>query len=97
MIRKTIIIDNLKESFQLQPGNGIKIRDWYGTDLNDKELYNLIPFLKQLAKDQTTDIRTDLKKCNNCTTFINGAMTQFTFKQKAKPSSGIMMNEFKID
>ena len=75
LLRKTIIIDNLKESFQMQPGNGIKIRDWYGTDFNDKELFNLIPYLKQLAKDQTQDIRSDLKKCNNCTTFISGAMT----------------------
>ncbi len=49
-LNKVIIIDNLKESFSLQPENGIKIREWYGNDFVDRELLNLIPFLKHVAE-----------------------------------------------
>ena len=29
---RMVIVDNINESFQFQPNNGIKIRDWYGSD-----------------------------------------------------------------
>ena len=49
-LNRVIIIDNLSESFQLQPLNGIKIRDWFGNDLCDRHLLDLIPHLKQIAE-----------------------------------------------
>ena len=61
-MKKMIIIDNLTESFSMQPMNGIKIREWYGTDMLDKHILNLIPFLKQLAIDRVVDVRQELRK-----------------------------------
>lgn len=49
-LNKIIIIDNLSESFQMQPLNGIKIRDWFGNDFTDRHLINLIPFLKSIVE-----------------------------------------------
>ena len=49
-LSKIIIIDNLHESFQMQPLNGIKIRDWFGNDHNDRALYELIDPLRQIAE-----------------------------------------------
>jgi CTD small phosphatase-like protein 2 len=38
-IKKTIIIDNLRENFwSTCPDNGIEIESWYGDDLDDTEL-----------------------------------------------------------
>jgi len=34
----------------MQPLNGIKIRDWFGNDQNDRALYELIDPLKQIAE-----------------------------------------------
>jgi len=49
-IKKSIIIDNLKENFFTTcPNNGIEIESWYGEDLDDVELLKLIPFLKGIA------------------------------------------------
>ena len=46
-IKKTIIIDNLKENFwSTCPNNGLEIKSWYGVDMCDQELKNFIPFLK---------------------------------------------------
>ncbi len=47
-LKKTIIIDNLYESFMRQPDNGILIANWYD-DMEDQELIVLISFLKSLV------------------------------------------------
>ena len=68
-IKKTIIIDNLIENFESTcPNNGIEIKSWYGDDLEDKELKNLIPFLKLLVENEEKDVRKVLKmyKDNYC-------------------------------
>ena len=45
-IKRTIIIDNLKENFELTtPDNGIWVESWYD-DLDDKVLPTLVPFLE---------------------------------------------------
>jgi TFIIF-interacting CTD phosphatase-like protein len=39
-----IIIDNVKDNFQLQPDNGLHIKDFYD-DVNDTELIEILPYL----------------------------------------------------
>jgi len=61
-IKRTIIIDNLKENFMSTcPYNGIEITSWYGEDLEDTELNDLIPFLKTIAQNEEKDVRKVLK------------------------------------
>jgi len=44
-LARTVIIDNVQESFQLSPGNGILIRSWFD-DVSDQALTELYPLLK---------------------------------------------------
>lgn len=44
-LSKVIIVDNIAESFLLQPENGICIKSWYD-DPADTALNELAPFLK---------------------------------------------------
>jgi len=61
-IKKTIIIDNLKENFlSTCPYNGIEIKSWFGDDLEDTELKKLIPFLKAIVNNEEKDVRKVLK------------------------------------
>jgi len=62
----------LAESFQFQPLNGIKIKDWFGNDFVDRELLNLIPFLKQIAENQSNDVRMELSKYRKERMGVNG-------------------------
>ena len=39
-LKRTVIVDNIKESFYLNQENGIEIKSWYG-DKDDKELLKL--------------------------------------------------------
>lgn len=63
-LKKTIIIDNLYESFLNQPENGILCKSWYD-DMEDSELLTLLPFLKGLVEDRIEDIREILAKIMN--------------------------------
>jgi len=47
-LAKVIIIDNLAESFQFQPMNGIKIKSWYGEN-EDNEL----PYYMRILEGKT--------------------------------------------
>lgn len=71
-IKKTIIIDNLKENFMSTcPNNGIEIKSWF-EDLEDKELKNMIPFLKAMVLNEEKDLRPLLKYYrNNHTQYVN--------------------------
>jgi TFIIF-interacting CTD phosphatase-like protein len=65
-IKKTIIIDNLRENFwSTCPHNGIEIVSWYGDDLDDTELQKLIPFLIGMVKNEERDIRKVLHHYRN--------------------------------
>lgn len=44
-IRKTIIVDNIAENFQLQNDNGIFVKSWFN-DPSDTVLLKLIPYLR---------------------------------------------------
>ena len=65
---KVCLIDNNKDSFLLQPENGLEISSYYGDD-NDKELYFLQKDLMEIYhKDENdirkvlVDIRTNMKR-----------------------------------
>ena len=61
-IKRSIIIDNLKDNFiSTCPNNGIEIESWYGDDLDDTELLKLIPFLKAIVQNEERDVRKVLK------------------------------------
>jgi CTD small phosphatase-like protein 2 len=55
-LKKTIIIDNIRENFERQDANGIEIVTWL-SDPNDRELDNLQVFLKGLVEAQVKDVR----------------------------------------
>lgn len=60
-LEKIIIIDNLLESFSLQPENGILVKDWFD-DMEDQELKMLVPFLKLMAMNKAPDVRIEIRK-----------------------------------
>ena len=43
------------------PSNGIEIESWYGEEMDDKELFKLIPFLKGLVENEEKDVRKVIK------------------------------------
>jgi len=64
-LARTIIIDNVGENFQLQPGNGILIRSWFD-DMQDAALSELLPLLKgreyvEMAVKKVSDVRVALQ------------------------------------
>lgn len=61
-LSRVLIIDNMAESFQLQPANGIKILDWFGTDQSDRHLFNIASFLKTIAEESPDDLRQCLSR-----------------------------------
>lgn len=63
-IKKSIIIDNLAESFSRQPDNGILVKDWFD-DMEDTELTMLLPFLKTLVVSKAQDVREVIKMVLN--------------------------------
>jgi len=58
-IETSIIIDNSPFSYMFQPENAIPISSWF-EDSNDRELYNLLPFLDTLV--DATDVRIALQQ-----------------------------------
>eukprot|EP00826_Nyctotherus_ovalis_P003777 TRINITY_DN10775_c0_g2_i9.p2 TRINITY_DN10775_c0_g2~~TRINITY_DN10775_c0_g2_i9.p2 ORF type:complete len:140 (-),score=47.92 TRINITY_DN10775_c0_g2_i9:113-532(-) len=58
-LKRTIIVDNLAENFQLQPYNGIMIKSWTG-DQSDTALFELAPILKEIAVKKVDDVRVAL-------------------------------------
>ena len=72
---KIIIIDDNPQHFKLQKENGIIIKPFWGEDTYDKVLFNLIPILKNIAKEGG-DVRIGLinyknKIFNNITSVHN--------------------------
>lgn len=64
-LARVIIIDNVGENFQLQPGNGILIRSWFD-DMQDAALRELLPLLKgrkyvEMAIKRVSDVRVALQ------------------------------------
>ena len=58
---RIIIIDDMPQNFRLQKENGITIKPFFGDDLDDSALYELVPILKHIAEDEY-DVRNGLSK-----------------------------------
>ena len=60
-LSKTIIVDNLPQSFKLQRENGILINSFYGDNMEDKALYELKRILINIYNDKN-DVRDSIIK-----------------------------------
>lgn len=60
-MKRIIIIDNVWENFQCQPENGIFIKTWK-SDVNDRDLIDLMVVVKALAVAKVSDVRKALRK-----------------------------------
>lgn len=81
-LKKTIIIDNASDNFQLQTDNGIFITTWID-DENDTALYDLIPVLKEIAVKKVNDVRKALRK-------IRDTMIRFYVKGDSNPYNTVL-------
>ena len=62
-LNKTIIIDNLRENFKMQPNNGIFIKTWT-SDVNDTQLRDLKKILKAIVEFNVTDVKYIISRMN---------------------------------
>lgn len=57
-LRQVVIVDDDPAAYQLQPENAIPVRPFTdGRNRDDRELVELIPFLKALASERVPDFR----------------------------------------
>ena len=59
-LNRTIIVDNMKQNYKNQPNNGITIRPFWGKDVEDTALVDLLDILKKIA-DKRMDVVNGLK------------------------------------
>ena len=62
-LKKIIIIDNLKENFNMQPDNGLYIKTWT-SDVNDTQFKDLLNILKNISIHNVNDVRLIIKRIN---------------------------------
>ena len=55
-LSRVIIVDNMEQNYKLQPDNGITIRPFWGKDVNDMALFDLLNILTNIAK-KNMDVR----------------------------------------
>ena len=60
-LSKTIIVDNLPQSFKFQRENGILINSFYGDNMNDRALYELKRILINIYREKK-DVRNSINK-----------------------------------
>ena len=58
---RVIMIDDMPQNFRLQKDNGINIKPFFGDDMDDMALYDLVPILKHIAESRN-DVRIELNK-----------------------------------
>ena len=63
-LNRTIIIDNLKDNFKLQPKNGLFIKTWT-SDVNDNQFQDLLKILKDIVLLDVKDVRPVIEQINN--------------------------------
>ena len=59
-LKRTIIVDNIKDNFCLQRENGILINTWL-SDMDDRSLLELIPFLREIVIKRVKDVKKSLQ------------------------------------
>ena len=59
-LNRTIIVDNMKQNYKNQPNNGITIRPFWGKDVEDTALVDLLDILIKIA-DKGMDVINGLK------------------------------------
>ena len=60
-LNRTIIVDNMKQNYKNQPKNGITIRPFWGKDVEDMALVDLLDILKKIAIEKI-DVINGLEK-----------------------------------
>ena len=60
-LNSIIIVDNMPQNFRFQKENGINIKSFWGDNIEDTALYELIPILINIANEKE-DVREGLKK-----------------------------------
>ena len=63
-LNRTIIIDNLKDNFKLQPKNGLFIKTWT-SDINDNQFQDLLKILKDIVLLDVKDVRPVIEQIDN--------------------------------
>jgi CTD small phosphatase-like protein 2 len=76
-LKRVIIVDNVVENFQFQSANGIFIKPWKG-DMNDRELVKLLPVLKEIVRQNVSDVRIALRyyRDNQLRTMLSNVVYQ---------------------
>ena len=59
-LNRTIIVDNMKQNYKNQPNNGITIRPFWGKDVEDTALVDLLDILKKIV-EKDMDVVSGLK------------------------------------
>lgn len=59
-LNRTIIVDNMKQNYKNQPNNGITIRPFWGKDVEDTALVDLLDILKKIV-EKNMDVISGLK------------------------------------
>ena len=62
-LSKIIIIDNMKDNFQMQPNNGLYVKTWIN-DINDYQFKDLMKILKDIVLLNVSDVRPIIEKIN---------------------------------
>ena len=60
-LKRTIIVDNMKQNYKNQPNNGITIRPFWGKDVDDSALVDLLEILQKIAFEKI-DVAQGLEK-----------------------------------
>ena len=55
-LSRVIIVDNMEQNYKLQPDNGITIRPFWGKDVNDMALMDLLTILTNIV-NKNMDVR----------------------------------------
>ena len=59
-LSRVIIVDNMEQNYKLQPYNGITIRPFWGKDVNDMALFDLLSILIKIVK-MNMDVRDGIR------------------------------------
>ena len=61
-LKQVVYIDFTDETAEFHKDNVILLPRWDGSNFDDRELYDLIPFLENLGEARNVDVRAEIKK-----------------------------------